>query len=160
MSGGGNRHPEVQIRTLLRAGILSVLCLAMGLGSAAASQSGEPSPKPETATDKKTADQPKQPAPANAAARQSDSSGSVSKTASTATEPAPTATTLTPEQARQASMTADTARLYQLAQDLKAEVDKSTKDTLSVAVIKKAAEVEELARSLKERMKSDTTKAK
>jgi hypothetical protein len=36
---------------------------------------------------------------------------------------------------------------------LKAQVDKSTKDTLSVDVIKKAEEIEKLAHSVKERMK-------
>jgi hypothetical protein len=36
---------------------------------------------------------------------------------------------------------------------LKTQVDKSTKDTLSVDVIKKAEEIEKLAHSVKERMK-------
>jgi hypothetical protein len=43
--------------------------------------------------------------------------------------------------------------LLVLATDLKAQVDKSTKDTLSVDVIKKAEEIEKLAHSVKERMK-------
>ena len=42
---------------------------------------------------------------------------------------------------------------WSLATDLKAQVDKSTKDTLSVDVIKKAEEIEKLAHSVKERMK-------
>jgi hypothetical protein len=71
--------------------------------------------------------------------------------------PAPTPATpdkpLTPEEARQAQLVADTARLLQLAEELKAEVAKSSKDTLSLSVIKKANEVEKLAKSLKERMK-------
>ena len=48
---------------------------------------------------------------------------------------------------------ADTDKLLALATDLKAQVDKSTKDTLSVDVIKKADEIEKLAHSVKERMK-------
>ena len=60
---------------------------------------------------------------------------------------------MTPEEARQAQLLADTQRLYQLTQELKAEVAKSNKDMLSVSVIKKADEVEKLARSLKERMR-------
>ncbi len=60
---------------------------------------------------------------------------------------------LTPEEARRAQLVADTNKLYQLAQELQAEVAKTNKDTLSLAVIKKAAEVEKLAKSLKERMK-------
>ena len=77
--------------------------------------------------------------------------------AANAAAPAPH---LTPEQARQARLIADTAKLYQLAQELKAEVDKSSKDTLSIAVLKKAAEVEQLARDLKERMKAEGSKPK
>ena len=55
---------------------------------------------------------------------------------------------------REAQIAADTERLYQLARELKTELDKSTKDTLSLSVIKKADEVEKLAHSLKERLKT------
>jgi hypothetical protein len=54
---------------------------------------------------------------------------------------------------RQKRLVADTDKLLLLATDLKAQVDKSTKDTLSVDVIKKAEEIEKLAHSVKERMK-------
>ena len=54
---------------------------------------------------------------------------------------------------RQKRLVADTDKLLSLATDLKAQVDKSTKDTLSVDVIKKAEEIEKLAHSVKERMK-------
>jgi nitric oxide reductase activation protein len=54
---------------------------------------------------------------------------------------------------RQKRLVADTEKLLALATDLKAQVDKSNKDTLSVDVIKKAEEIEKLARSVKERMK-------
>jgi hypothetical protein len=47
----------------------------------------------------------------------------------------------------------DSARLLKLAADLKAEVDKSTKDTLSLNVIRLADEIENLARDVKEKMK-------
>jgi hypothetical protein len=59
-----------------------------------------------------------------------------------------------PEDERQAKIVADTDRLYAMIQDLKAEVAKSSKDTLSVSVIKKASEIEKLAKSLKERMRN------
>lgn len=62
---------------------------------------------------------------------------------------------MTPAEERRAQLVADTNRLYQLAQELQAEVSKSSKDTLSLAVVKKAAEVEKLAKSLKERMKTE-----
>jgi hypothetical protein len=54
---------------------------------------------------------------------------------------------------RQKRLVADTDKLLTLATDLKQQVDKSTKDTLSVDVIKKADEIEKLAHSVKERMK-------
>jgi sRNA-binding protein len=76
------------------------------------------------------------------------------------TTPATPAAKLSPEEERQAQLAADTAKLFQFAQELKAEVDKSSKDTLSLAVIKKAAEVEKLARELKERMKAEEPKSK
>lgn len=54
---------------------------------------------------------------------------------------------------RQKRLVADTNKLLELATDLKAQVDKTNKDTLSVDVIKKADEIEKLAHSVKERMK-------
>jgi hypothetical protein len=54
---------------------------------------------------------------------------------------------------RQQDIVNDTAKLLDLAQQLKAEVDKSSKDQLSVSVIKKAEEIEKLAKSVKEKMK-------
>ncbi len=47
----------------------------------------------------------------------------------------------------------DSARLLKLAGDLKVEVDKTSKDTLSLGVIRKADEIEKLARDVKEKMK-------
>jgi hypothetical protein len=45
------------------------------------------------------------------------------------------------------------ANLLKLATDLKAEVDKTTKDTLSLNVIRKADQIEKLAHDVKEQMK-------
>jgi hypothetical protein len=47
----------------------------------------------------------------------------------------------------------DSAKLLKLATDLKSEVDKTAKDTLSLNVIRKAEEIERLAHSVKEKMK-------
>ncbi len=47
----------------------------------------------------------------------------------------------------------DSVKLLKLATDLKAEVDKTNKDTLSLNVIRKADEIERLAHSVKEKMK-------
>lgn len=54
---------------------------------------------------------------------------------------------------RQKRLVADTDKLLALATQLKQEVDKTNKDVMSVDVIKKADEIEKLARSVKERMK-------
>jgi len=47
----------------------------------------------------------------------------------------------------------DSERLLKMATDLKAEVDKTNKDTLSLNVIRKAGEIEKLAHNVKEKMK-------
>jgi len=47
----------------------------------------------------------------------------------------------------------DSTKLLNMAIALKAEVDKTTKDTLSLNVIRRAEEIEKLAHSVKEKMK-------
>ena len=54
---------------------------------------------------------------------------------------------------RQQDIRDDTEKLYQLATDLKAAVDKSNENTLSLDVIRKAEEVEKLAKKVREKMK-------
>lgn len=54
---------------------------------------------------------------------------------------------------RQTSLQKDTDRLLQLATELKEYVDKTNEHTLSLDVIKKADEIEKLARSVKGKMK-------
>ena len=54
---------------------------------------------------------------------------------------------------RQKDLVRDTQKLYALASQLKADVAKSNKDTLSIDVIKKADEIEKLAKSVKDKMK-------
>jgi len=58
-------------------------------------------------------------------------------------------------QARKKQIADDTAKLLKLATELKTEVDKTSKDTLSLGVIRKADEIERLARRVKEKMKVD-----
>jgi hypothetical protein len=58
-------------------------------------------------------------------------------------------------QERQAQLKRDTENLLKLATDLKQYVEKSNENTLSVDVIRKAEEIERLARSIKERMKGN-----
>lgn len=47
----------------------------------------------------------------------------------------------------------ESAQLLDMALALKAEVDKTTKDTLSINVIRKADQIEKLAKSVKDKMK-------
>ena len=55
---------------------------------------------------------------------------------------------------KQKQLTDDTAKLQLLANELKTEMDKSSKDTLSLGVIKKAEEVEKLAHKVEDEMKA------
>jgi len=54
---------------------------------------------------------------------------------------------------RQKQIAADTAKLVELANELKQEVDKTDKDTMSLTVIRKAEMIEKLAKGVKEKMK-------
>jgi type VI protein secretion system component VasF len=96
-------------------------------------------------------------------AQQSSEGQSAAKTPPTTAPPAQTdgkkapETVATPPQPaatdpHQAQIIADTQKLLKLSQELKAEVAKSNKDTLSLAVVKKAEEVEKQAKALKEEL--------
>lgn len=54
---------------------------------------------------------------------------------------------------RQEKIVADTARLLDLAKELNDAVSHSTKNTLSIAVVKKAEEIEKLAKTIKDKMR-------
>jgi hypothetical protein len=54
---------------------------------------------------------------------------------------------------RQAALKKDTDKLLKLAVELKNDVDKSNENVLSLDVLKKADEIEKLARSVKDKMK-------
>jgi|SRR5271156_6655861 len=54
---------------------------------------------------------------------------------------------------REAALKADTDKLLKLAVELKAYVDKSNENVLSLDVVKKAEEIEKLAHSVKDKMK-------
>jgi methionyl-tRNA synthetase len=54
---------------------------------------------------------------------------------------------------RQLELKRDTDRLLQLTNELKQYVDKTNENILSLEVIKKAEEIERLAKSVKEKMK-------
>lgn len=52
------------------------------------------------------------------------------------------------------SLKKDTEKLLKLATELKESVDKATKDTLSLEVIRKTEEVEKLAKQVRQKMKA------
>ena len=54
---------------------------------------------------------------------------------------------------RQQDLEKETDKLLELATELKQYVDKTNENVLSVEVIRKAEEIEKLARSVKEKMK-------
>ena len=56
---------------------------------------------------------------------------------------------------RQEALKKDTDKLLALATELKDQVDKSNENTLSLDVVKKAEEIEKLAKSVREKMKAE-----
>jgi hypothetical protein len=58
---------------------------------------------------------------------------------------------------RQKEMTSDTARLIELAHQLKTETDKGTPDTLSILDIRKAELIEKLAHSIQAKMRASVS---
>lgn len=75
-------------------------------------------------------------------------------------DPAESSTTLTSSEEPQQGIEADTKRLYDLALELRTEVGKTYKQSLSLAVLKKAQELEKLARSLKSEMDHEASAKK
>jgi len=110
--------------------LMLILCAAVSFSAPASAQQGSPAP----------ADKPAE--------------GASSKPAGAHGEASSAKTPLTPEEKKRADLQADTEKLYKLTQELKAEVAKSNKDTLSVPVVKKAQEIERLAKSIKERSRN------
>jgi hypothetical protein len=60
------------------------------------------------------------------------------------------------ENDRKRQISDESTQLLAMAVALKAEVDKTTKDTLSLNVIRKADEIEKMAKTVKEKMKQGT----
>jgi len=55
---------------------------------------------------------------------------------------------------RQQQLADDTAKLLALATELKAEMDKTSKDTLNMSYVRKAEQIEKLAHQLRDKMKA------
>jgi hypothetical protein len=58
---------------------------------------------------------------------------------------------------RQKEMTSDTARLLELANEVKTDTEKSGKDTLFALEVHKVEQIEKLARTVREKMKANYT---
>jgi hypothetical protein len=110
----------------------------LGLAQATAPAQGAQQPKPPAAA----SSEPAKPSPDAAATAAADSA------AKPAAQPD---ANLTPQQKQLAE---DTAQLLTLANELKAEMDKSSKDTLSLNVVKKADQIEKLARKVRAEMRA------
>lgn len=130
-------------RWLRRSATVGV-CIACMVGPAGLAQQDSGTAKSQ---DVKTA-------AANKPEKDQDTKSQEAKTSDAKTEQPAAKAPLTPEEKKQEELRADTEKLYQLTQELKAEVAKSNKDTLSVSVIKKAQEIERLAKSIKERTRN------
>ena len=80
----------------------------------------------------------------------------LSTPASQATQTTPTPTTVQAQPApAQNPYFEDSANLNKMAIELKQHVDTSTKDQLSLNVVRKADEIEKLAHSMKQRMRNE-----
>ena len=90
----------------------------------------------------------------SSAAAQEAASPASSKQSTSKSETPAAKVPLTPEEQKRADLLSDTEKLYRLTEELKVEVAKSNKDTLSVSVVKKAQEIERLAKSIKERSRT------
>ena len=94
---------------------------------------------------------PPDPAPAGAADKASESTQESKQQA--ADPKAAPSTPLSLKEMRQAEIEEGTKKLFELSAELRAEVAKTYKESLSLTVLKKAEEIEKLAKSVKEKMK-------
>lgn len=78
----------------------------------------------------------------------------VTQTPATAKATGDSSKPTTPQTPQQKQLADDAAKLLTLANELKAELDRSGKDTLSLSVIKKAEQVEKLAHKVRDEMKA------
>ena len=116
---------------LLSAGIVALAALVLVTGAA----QGGPQQQPAPAADKAL------PVPAASPSAQGASPSVRGKKQDAAT------------MQRKKDLTDESATLLTLAMALKAEVDKTNKDTLSINVIRKADQIEKLARNVKEQIR-------
>jgi hypothetical protein len=135
-------------------GMFALLALAMLAGSRSRAQSAAPQqapPAPGQSATQQSTPAPAQPAPdaqTTPAPAQQDAAAAPAQPAVAAapTEPDPN---MTPEEKRKQQVAQECADLLKLATDLKAQVDKARKDELSITVVRKATEVEQMAHKVR-----------
>jgi hypothetical protein len=133
---------SAKLLPFLTLSLLASACLlvAISIVPAAGQAPAQPPAAPPAQTQDKTPASP--PAPAQPAAAVTAVQNPAETHAETHTE------------THKDQIAADSAKLFQLANELKAEMDKSTKDTLSLSVMKKAEEVEKLAHKVRDEMRA------
>ena len=135
--------PFLTLSLLASTCLLVAISIVPAAGQAPA-QTPATAPAPAQAQDKTPANPPA-PAPPAATAAQTPAGTPAEAHAETHVAQAET---------HKDQIAADSAKLFQLANELKAEMDKSTKDTLSLSVMKKAEEVEKLAHKVRDEMRA------
>ncbi len=118
-----------------------------------AQASDEQESKPEQSPSNASHDQDAKPAKVAEDQEAQPSKSSDARTPVKAAEHALAQPPATPEQAKQQQLENDSATLLQLVQELKVEVEKAGSNTLSLAALRKADEIQKLAKNLKERMR-------
>jgi hypothetical protein len=129
------------IRSLLLSFGRSVPVLVLAAAIACVAQDNHPA-----------ANQQDKPAPVPQAAASAASSSQTTSPALQTGQPKAAAA----DSERKKQIADESTQLLSMALALKAEVDKTTKDTLSINVIRKADEIEKLARTVKEKMKQSS----
>jgi len=149
------RIPATPLRPiLLRCSRASVLCLA--LPGFALAQNAQKPPAPQQGAEPGRQYLPSDAgsgSPADSTARPAPAAAPKPATEAAAQSPAPGAPN---DPAPKSQINDDSQKLLDLALALKAEVDKTNKDVLSMGVIRKADEIEKFAHSVKERTRVST----
>jgi hypothetical protein len=153
----------IQPNTAAIAGLTLLLAAAMaGVGVRVHAQSAAQSAAPGTA---QTAPQsPSQPAastpspPPNSAQSTMKESTSPAPGSESASTPSAMVTTGSAGNGQKQQIDGQCADLLKMANSLKSAVDKTTMDVLSVAVVRQADEIEQLARKMKGELKSTAEK--
>lgn len=145
-------------------GMCALVALAAFAGSRSLAQSAPaqqtPPAQPDTQQATPTAAQPasdpqsspaasSSPAPAQKDAAAQPASPAAPTTAAAADQARPPYPGMTPDEKRKQEVAQECADLLKLATDLKAQVDKARKDELSVTVVRKAYELEQMAHKVR-----------